>query len=184
MGVADRGADLQEQLQALGHRQVQVPGVVGDRLALHVVQGQVGLAVLADAGVEQAGDVGMAEAGQDLPLAVEALAQAGVAQAGAQQLQRDPALVEAVVADGQPDLAHAAFAQQPLQLVGADDLAGLGREHGGVHHRFAEEIRALVLQCQQALEFVGDRGIVGTDLGQAARAELGIELQQLVQQGG
>ena len=81
MGVADRGADLQEQPQAVMWRQREFVGVVGDGLALDVIQRQVGLAVAADAGVEQAGDVGMPQPRRDLPLAGDARAQAGNTQA-------------------------------------------------------------------------------------------------------
>ena len=66
----------------------------------------------------------VAEAGEDLAFAIEARAQAGVGESGPQQLERDAALEQAVGAFGEPDLAHAALAQQPLQPVGADQGAG------------------------------------------------------------
>src|SRR3546814_16669616 len=56
----------------------------------------------------------------DLPLAGEAQAQVGIGQARAQQLERHPAPVQAVGAAGQPDLAHAAFAEQAFELVRPD----------------------------------------------------------------
>ena len=50
-----------------------------------------------------------------------------IGQAGAQQLQRDAALVQAVGARGQPDLAHAAFAEHAFEPVRADLGAGRAR---------------------------------------------------------
>src|SRR3546814_5800467 len=96
------------------------PAPVGDRFAVDVVQRQVGLVVGADAGVEQARDVRMPQAREYLPLAGEAQAQVGIGQARAQQLERHPALVQAVGAAGQPDLAHAAFAEQAFELLRPD----------------------------------------------------------------
>ena len=182
VGVADRGADLQEQAQPLLHRQRQLLGVLGDRLALHIVQRQVGLAVAADAGIEQAGDVGVAKPRQDLAFAGETLAQAGVAQARAQQFHRHAALVQAVGARGQPDLAHAAFAERALEFVGTYLLAGLGREQRRVHDRFGQEVGPVFFQRDQLAQFFGQRRIDGLDLGEAARACGRFELDQFVEQ--
>ena len=111
VGVADRVADLLEHLQPRFQRDPVVAAVIGDRYAVDVLQCQVWQPVGAEAGIEQAGDVRVGEAGEDLPLAGEAQPQVGVGQARPQQLQRDPSLVQAVGARGQPDLAHATFAE-------------------------------------------------------------------------
>ena len=180
--VADGVADLREQRQARRHVEVLRAGIGGDRIAADVVEREVGLAVLADAGIEQAGDVRMAEAREDLPFAGEARAQAGIAESGAQQFQRDAAFVQAVGAHGQPDLAHAAFAQRHDEPVRADLLTGLRREHGAVDDGLREEIRALVLQRHQLAQFGGERRIAALDLAQAFAARIAVEFQQFVQQ--
>ncbi|WLA04796.1 hypothetical protein MO329_19965 [Xanthomonas translucens] len=101
VGVTDHLAYLQEQPQPRAHRQLQALAMIGERLAFDIGQRQVRVL----------------QPRQDLALAGEALAQRGVGVAGTQQFQRDLALVQAVDALRQPDLAHAAFAEQPLQRI-------------------------------------------------------------------
>ena len=67
----DRGADDAKELEALAHRQVATVAVAVERLALDVLHDEVGQPVVGGAAVEQPGDVGMLEAGQDLPLAAK-----------------------------------------------------------------------------------------------------------------
>ncbi len=107
---------------------VVLAAVVGDRLAVDVLEREVGLAVAADAGIQQARDVGMRQARQDLPLAGEAQPQVGIGQPRAQQLERDPALVQAV---GARRRSHTwpmpPSPMRPVQPVRADLLPGLRR---------------------------------------------------------
>jgi len=160
VGMADRVADLLEHAQPLVQRRALVAAVVGDRLAFDVFQRQVRQAVAGHAGVEQAGDVGMRQAREDLPFAGEAGAQVGVGQARAQQLQRDAALIEPIGARGQPDLAHAAFAEQALQPVAADFHA---RAHARLlrrHQRFGQEILVAVFQANKLSQLRRQRRII------------------------
>ena len=93
MCMTDCFAHLAEQIDARGQVQLARLAVSGDWFAIDIFEGEVGLAIAVDAGVQQSRDIGMGEAGQDLALAVETLAQAGVHQARPQQLQGDLALV-------------------------------------------------------------------------------------------
>ena len=95
------------------------------RLAVDVLEREVGPAALVDAGVVEPGDVRVLEQRADVALARHALGQAR-APGQARQLQRDLALQAAVGALGQPHRAHAAAADLADQPVRADDVAGLG----------------------------------------------------------
>ena len=78
------------------------------------------------AAVENAGDVGMVHQGQGLPLLLEALQHGLGVHAGLDELQRDLAF-DRLGLLGDPDLAHAAFADLLHQRVAAgDDRAGRG----------------------------------------------------------
>ena len=181
MRVADRFADLAEQVEAGGDVELARLAITGDRLAVDVFQREVGLPVLVDAGIQQARDVGMGEAGEDFAFAVEALAQAGIGQPGAQQLQCDLALVQAIGARGQPDLAHAAFADQPVQPVRAD----AGTRPCPVrhfHHRLGEELGIAFLQRQQFREFVGECGILAAQCGEMLAALVVRQFEQCIEQ--
>ena len=182
VGMADRAADLQEQAQAFVQRQLQAPAVFGDRLALDVGQHQVGLAVLAEAGIQQPGDVRMLQPRQDLALAVEALAQARVGVARVQQLQRHLPPVQPVGTLGQPHLAHAALAQRAQQAVGTGMRVGVPAARVRLHQRRGHEILAVVFQRQQLAQLSGGLGIVGLQLRQAALALFGREFEQFVKQ--
>ena len=181
--VADRLADLQEQVQPLVEVERARVAPVGDRFALDVLQRQVGLVVAADAGIEQARDVRMLQPRQDLPFAGEAQAQVRIGEAGAQQFQRDAALVEPVVAARQPDLAHAAFAEHALEPVRTD--AGIGPRAGHRRdQRLGQEILGAVLQHQQFLEIGGELRILHAQCGKPLRARCVVELEHRIEQGG
>ena len=120
VGVLDRRADDPEQRHALRGRRRARGAVLGDRLPLHVLHHQVGLAGVGRAAVEHGGDVGMLEARQDLSLQEEApLEVLGVAPA-ADQLQRDGLAERVIVAHGPVDRAHASVADAGFDAVGTD----------------------------------------------------------------
>ena len=180
VGMADGRADLLEHPQAGVQRGVVLTAIVGDRDTVDVLQGEVGQAVVTDAGVQQAGDVGVGEAGQDLPLAAEAPPQLAVGQARAQQLQCDLALVQTVGARGQPDLAHAAFAQQVLQPVGPH-CASRHRQVAWTHRRLGQE-GFLAVQRQQGFQLLGQCGVISAQGVQPLLPRDRIQLEQLVEQ--
>ena len=103
-------ADAAEETQAIVDGQPVRVGVRRDRRAVDVLHHQVRRALRCVAGIDQAGDVGMREAGEDVALGREAEG-AVRARRASHQLQRDALLVLAVVALGQVDGAHAAVAE-------------------------------------------------------------------------
>ena len=123
VGVVHRLADLFEQGQALVERRVagcRRPTTSGS--AVDVLEGEVGDAGGVDAAVEELRDAAMGEAGQALALDPEAPAELAALESATDPLQRDLAAEPGLVTFGQPDLAHAALAEQPHEPVGTDPL--------------------------------------------------------------
>ena len=73
MRVRHRGQDLEEQLQPRADPEPRLSRMHVDGTALHVLEREVRLAAGCDARVQQPGDVGMREGGEDLPLALQPL---------------------------------------------------------------------------------------------------------------
>jgi hypothetical protein len=94
------------------------PAIVVDPLALDELERQVRLPVQG-AGVEQPRDVGMVQARQEPPLALEPFRVRAGPDRGLEQLDRAPALEPSVVPGRQPHLAHPAAPEQPFDGVGA-----------------------------------------------------------------
>jgi hypothetical protein len=120
--------------------------------------------------------VRVAQAGEDLAFAGEALAQVGIGQSGAQQFQRHPPLVQAVGATRQPHLAHPALAQHAVELVRADHRVRL-RHRRRRHQRFGKEILVVVLQRHQRLQLIGQRRVFLAQRFQPRPAAFGIEFE-------
>ncbi len=111
---------LREQLHALAQVQpVRVAPLV-DRHAVHALHDEVGIALLADAAIEQCGDVGVAQAGQQLAFAQEAFARGRGVGHGADQLERRLLVVGTVGAFHGVDRAHAAAAEDRDHPPGAE----------------------------------------------------------------
>ena len=72
VGVLDRLADGDEQLQPLPGREAVLVAVLGDRHALDQLHDEVRPAGAGGAGVEHPGDVGVVHQRQRLPLGLEA----------------------------------------------------------------------------------------------------------------
>src|SRR6185436_19588119 len=81
---------------------------------------QIGTAVVRAPAVIQAGDVGMFQAGEDLPFGDEAVESFGGRQAGAEHFDGDVPLVVLVFPAGEIDGPHAAAADSPQQPVGTE----------------------------------------------------------------
>ena len=123
VGVLHGVHHLAQQAHTGGGIQGAVGGRLGDGRAFHVLQRHVGLPVVGNTGVVQAGDVRVDQPTQDVALAFEALDQHAAAQAEHRQLQRHVALELAVGTRGQPHLAHATAAHRAQQAVGPDAVA-------------------------------------------------------------
>ena len=128
VGVGHGVGQLQEEVQALSQRQGLYRFI--DRLALHVLQHEVGQALFAGTGVQQARDVRVAQARQRLALLGKALQHGGAVHAAFQQLDGGATLVAAVAAARLEDLTHAAGADGPYHLPCAQSLADSGSRPG------------------------------------------------------
>src|ERR1700689_4118731 len=97
--------------------------VLVDRLALDVLEDQVGLPVLAHTGVEEPGDVGMGQSREEVRLVPDLCGGQLTESAAFEQLDGGVALECLIAATPQPDASHSAASQQSLYRVGTDLLA-------------------------------------------------------------
>src|ERR1700690_1757838 len=133
MGILDGRADLHEKCQSVADRKLVSVAIFGNRPAFNQFHYQVRSSVFGGASIQQTGNVGMIESGQNLPLALEAGDDKIGILAGTNQLQRDFFLVVIVVADGAIHFAHATGADLLENFVGSDTApnpsAGLFRKN-------------------------------------------------------
>lgn len=94
-----------------------------DALALDEFEDQVALAGRQQTGIEQLGDVRMVEPAEHPTLAREALVGDGVRTGQAHELDRRATVVQAIGSACQPDVAHAAAADQAFDQLGAEAVA-------------------------------------------------------------
>src|SRR6185312_12595265 len=125
VGVLDGGADLLEKEEALVDGQPVVVAILVDGQSLDQLHDEIGAAVVRAPAVVEARDVGMLEAGEDLPFGDEAVEGLGAGQAGAEDLDGDVPLVVLILPAGEIDGSHAAAADPPQQPVGAEAAAFL-----------------------------------------------------------
>src|SRR5690606_9983872 len=94
-----------------------------DRQAVHELEHQVRLTLVADPGVDQARDVRVSEPGEIASLECEALR--GAARRAREQFYGDVAFKATVTADRSPDRAHAAAADERGKSIWAELLPRL-----------------------------------------------------------
>ncbi len=193
--VVHRGANALEQTHARLEAELASAAVLEQMVAFHVLESEERAAVPGDAGVEHAGDSGMLEVGQDLPLALEALLHLlPLRVALVEHLERHQLVRRAAHPQRQVHAAHATLPDLLDDLVGAD--APAGREHGveAVELEAVDEIardpaqrqvehRAVLGGAQIFVEAAAHPRIVPLDLGEEARELLALELERLVEQG-
>ncbi len=114
MRVFDGMADVDEQLDASLARQVFAKA--GERFPIDELKGKVGPPIGGCAAVEQVGDVGVLQRGEDSPFLAKAEDKEAAAKAGAQQLQRRSLAEAFALALGKVNGTHAAFGYQSFQL--------------------------------------------------------------------
>ena len=73
VGKLDGLANAHEQRDPLGHRKALLFAEAMDGNPIHVLHHQIQIALGGDAAIEQAGDIGMLEFGQNLPFLAEPL---------------------------------------------------------------------------------------------------------------
>ena len=101
--------EVAEQLEPLAERQCHAIAVVGDRLAAHVLHHEVGAPVRRGPAVEDLRDGGVIHHRQRLAFGLEPRHHLGAVHPRFDHLDRDLSLDRTRLV-GQPDLAHAAFA--------------------------------------------------------------------------
>ena len=126
MRETHRVQHLQEQHDAFAQAEAARIAPAIDGFAIDALHHEIRFTVGADAAIEQGGDVGMLQAGQDLPFAQETFARDRRVGTGADQLERGLLRVRAVAAFDRMHRAHAAAAD------GADDLPRADRTADGM----------------------------------------------------
>jgi len=142
--VLHRGADLAEQLDAGSDGQAPCVAVGHQGAPVDLLHDEIGQAVLGGAGVIEAGDQRMLQAGQDLPLGEEAVEDEVAVHAAPDDLERDAPGETSLLVDSGVDRSHAAVAQLADDTVGADPLARarlLRESQSREGHRLFEKLR-------------------------------------------
>jgi hypothetical protein len=137
--------------------------VVEDRPPVDPFHDDVGISVLRRSAVEQAGDVGMLERGQDLALVAESPDEIGCRSTGAQELDRHVLRVRLVVPRSEPHRSHPAVAQLAFEAVRADtggSRAADRRRRVTDRSRDREIARALVVAGHEVADLPRERGVV------------------------
>src|ERR1700674_2717871 len=123
MGELYCRTNLKEEFQPVGSREFVSVAIFINGMAFDQLHHKVGHALFRRAAIEQPSDIGMIEAGEDLPLILETIDNEIRVLTRADQLDCDLLLVLVVCAEGSVDLTHAANADLPHDLVGADTSA-------------------------------------------------------------
>nr|WP_326538432.1 hypothetical protein [Pseudorhodoferax sp.] len=175
---------LRKQLDARAQAQAVAVAPVVDALAVHMLQHQVGLAVVRQPGIDQPCDVRMRQPRQDGALAPKARRQRLPHDARVQQLDGRAALKVAVAALGQPHRAHAAFAQRFNQCVGANAAAGQALHgHGGITLQHLVQPTRACVRGQQGAQFGRQPCVARGQRVDPAGALFGGQVQHLVEPG-
>ena len=166
--VLHRAADLEEEFHLLLNSQVLLGDVVNDAASLDVDHHKVGLPLRSSPGIEQAGKVGVVEAGEDTPFSFEAEAEGGGVRAASHEFDGDLTVEGTIGSDAEVDGAHAAFAEGTDEFPVADLLAEAGEEGGGGFDGLEESFFPPRITVQE----FGDEGAeFGGEFGQEALAE-------------
>ena len=180
--MRDRGQHVVEQRETLAHAEALLLAMEVDGFALHQLEHEIGLPAGRHAGVEQARDVRVRQARQDLAFALEALGRGAPEQRQVQQFHRDFAAVAPVVAPRPPHGAAPALPERRVQRVGAQALADQGGRLGGERLPAEEAFDARRASGrQQACQRLGRLRVVATQGFQPRRALARRQVQQLVE---
>ena len=117
--ILHRFAHQPKQPQPFLQVQILFGAVFRDRQSIHILHHEVGKSVVGGSAVNQTGNEGMLQIGQNLPFLPEAVQHEVGVHAALQQLDGDFLLVLVVVPHGQVHRSHAAVPQQPEQPVRA-----------------------------------------------------------------
>ena len=123
MRVGQGGEQVADQLQARADVELVFIAIPGQHDALDVLHDQVRSSIRGRSRIDQGGDVGVMQAGEDAAFPGETLQRGRVQPLAVQQLDRHPLLEIAQLALGQVDRAHAALAEQAQQAEAGHFLA-------------------------------------------------------------
>jgi hypothetical protein len=182
--VLDRRAHLQEQPHPLIDIEVLAIAVRVDRLAGDELHDEVRQPRLGRAAVQQPRDIRMIEAREDLALVAESLHDVRRVVARSDQLDGNLLLVRVIRASCPIDLAHSAGAYQLDQAIRADVPTDPGVRHElgrGGGRRIQEFIARRFVRREQRFELAAKLRIFGPDLVEEFAAQLGTQLERLVQ---
>jgi hypothetical protein len=181
MSVLDGGADFEKKLEAVLNGERLPIAIVVDGQAVDVLHDEVGQPVFGSAAIEEVGDMGMVEGGEDLSLASEAL-QVRLGGAGrAYNFDGDILQVVVVNANRLEDGAHSSFANLRDHLVSAD-LAALPRyllfvdQSGEEQGLVVEYLDGRLLMGKERFQFPKELRFGGTEFVEKRLALFGVEL--------
>ena len=183
--VRHRGEELQEKGKPGLRREALFVAEMIQPGAVDVLQHQVGMSRVGNAGVDEAPDIGMGEAAQRAALTAEPLGTGPVRQRVAQQLDGDFGVVAPVVPAAEPHAAHSPLAERAHEHVGADAGAcGWCRSQQDCARAAGEEPARLEfrLAAQQGLERRGLGGPVAPERGEPLRPFRVRQVERLVEQ--
>ncbi len=118
------------------------PAPLAEGLALDPFESKERPPVGGDAAVEEARDMGVLEAGENLPFAQEAPEDLFGVHAAFEELQRHDLVELTVRALGLPDFTHAAASEQGAQTIGPDPLSGGRARWDAPVERLADDLRS------------------------------------------
>ena len=127
MGVLGGAEDGEKKAEAVFGREIEGFGVLGYPGTVDVLHDEVGDVFGGGAAVEEAGDVGMFKAGENLAFATEAFEDELGIETGFDKLDGDLGFVLFVGAGGEVDGTHAAAAEFADEGIGADAATFDGR---------------------------------------------------------
>ena len=163
--------------------------VVIDALAVDVLQHQELVAVVGRASVEQARDVRMAEPREQAAFVTEAICDSRSGDEPVEELDGAAAFEPPVAARGEPNLAHAAAADQPIERVRADLLAR-ERQGDGACVSSAISLRRILQEAgciqrialgEQIAQRCRDQRLRRGEIRQPALAFVGLEVERPIQ---
>jgi hypothetical protein len=185
VGIAYRLGHLKEEPEPVVDTESARLGVGDDGDALDVLDGEVRLPLVADPTVEQPGDVGVAQPGEDLALGQETAVDPVGVDAVSDQLEGDLLPELAVGPLGEIDDAHPPAGELADDSVGADDAAHrvvLRRRRAGEPPAVQlEEAPGRGVGLEQPLHVPAELRI-GAVLGEPPRPLLGRQLERGVEE--
>src|ERR1700744_2397966 len=188
--VLDGAQYLAKQIHARAKRQPALVAIIDDGHARNVFQSEIGLRVVAEAGVDEARYVRVIQAREDFSLARGALRHDFAHQDGVDELESDLAREQAIDARREPHAAHPAVTEQRQDAIGSElpadeERVRFGQRADQVGGRAALEqslLRAVALKVQQVADDAGRFWIAALEIGQPRLPLVGRHLGWFVEE--